>query len=586
MDYKLILFAAVTGLCSCSEKSERPNVLVVLADDQGYGDFSCHGNPVIKTPNLDIMHENSIRLTEFHVAPVSTPTRGEFLTGRDALNNGAWSWGYGREVIDPNVPTIANIFADAGYTTAHFGKWHLGDNYPFRPQDKGFQESIRFGGAATHQSADYWQNDNFDDFYKMYDGSIKQFKGYCTDVWFDLTMNFMSKCQDEKQPFFIYLPTNAAHSPQYVEERYSEPYKDQKLKGLPDFFGMISNLDENMGRLNDFLKKEGLYENTIVIYFTDNGGTTGVKLFNGNRRGHKHQFYDGGHRAACFVQWPAGGLLKSYDLEELTHSQDILPTLLDLCDIETSKELRESFDGFSLADAMRDKSAKLEDRKIVVQFSTLERPEYGVAAVLWKNWRLVHNNELYDIVNDPLQNHDISDENPDVMKQMQDHYAQWWEGNQYQANAFHRVIAGGDENPMTITCFDWTTPNSKFNRTQQSTIWQGQRMNGTWWLSAEEAGEYEIRLSRYPEEADCAISAAYPARQREFVKFDECVALPIKSVEMLINDTQYVANVGAEDRYISFKVTLPKGDFNLRTAFCDAAGEEICGAYYARIERL
>ena len=571
--------------CSGADKIERPNVIVILSDDQGYGDFSCHGNPVIKTPNLDKLHERSVRLTEFHVAPVSTPTRGELLTGRCAMHNGAWSWAYGQEVIDPNIPTIANAFAQAGYSTAHFGKWHLGDNYPFRPQDKGFEESIRLLGAASHQTPDYWQNDNFDDFYKLMSGESKQFEGFCTDVWFDMAMNHMKSCKESEKPFFIYLPLNAAHVPLYVEERYSAPYREYG-NAIAKFFGLIANIDENIGRLDSFLSQERLDENTIVIYMSDNGGTVGTNIYNGNRRGKKGHYYDGGHRAPCFIKWGGGELISPQDIGELTSVQDILPTLVDLCGIDVVDKRFAQIDGISLADRLTGKVEVLGSRKLVVQFSTQPKPKYGESAVLWDDWRMVANRELYNIKNDPCQQHDLAQEHPEILSQLQQYYKAWWATTLEQTSTFHRVIVGGAENPTAISCFDWTERTSNDNVTEQKTIWEGAKVNGMWYMKAAQAGEYRISLRRYPIEADCAISASYPATQREFAYFKECEPLPIAMAAITIGDQKLIKQVGSTDKEVVFNVTLAEGNFNLSSTFYDKSGEAICGAYYAYIEKL
>ena len=167
-----------------------PNVIIVMTDDQGYGDLSAHGNPILKTPNLDQLASQSIRLTDFHVAPMCTPTRGQLMSGRDALDNGAMNVSSGRAILRKTIPTMANFFAGAGYRTALFGKWHLGDNYPYRPQDRGFEETLTFPSSHMSSAPDYWNNDYFDDFYR-HNGQLQQYPGYSTDVFFAEAMEWM-----------------------------------------------------------------------------------------------------------------------------------------------------------------------------------------------------------------------------------------------------------------------------------------------------------------------------------------------------------------------------------------------------------
>jgi arylsulfatase A-like enzyme len=174
---------AVAGVFPRAALAVQPNVIVVMTDDQGYGDLAAHGNPVLKTPNLDQLASQSIRLTDFHVAPMCTPTRGQLMSGRDALANGAMNVGSGRAILRKSIPTMANFFANGGYRTGLFGKWHLGDTYPYRPQDRGFQETLTFQASYLSAIPDYWNNDYFDDFY-LYNGELRQYPGYCTDVFF------------------------------------------------------------------------------------------------------------------------------------------------------------------------------------------------------------------------------------------------------------------------------------------------------------------------------------------------------------------------------------------------------------------
>jgi arylsulfatase len=390
---------------------------VVLADDQGYGDFSCHGNPVLKTPNLDKLHGQSVRLTDYHVAPMCSPTRGQLMTGLDALHNGASSVSAGRSFIRRGIPTMAEIFAAAGYRTGHFGKWHLGDSYPNLPQQRGFQETVYHLGWGITSMADLWQNDCFDGRFR-HNGTLQQYKGYCTDVWFDLAMAYMKERHAKQEPFFVYLPTNAPHGPHWVAEKYKKPYEG---KGPAGFFGMIANLDENMGRLETFLTETKLRDNTIVIYFNDNGGTAGVKLYNAGMRGMKTQYYEGGHRAACFIRWPGGKLRAPCDLDAVTEVQDLLPTLIDLCGLPKPKEAK--FDGTSLAGYLRGTTDRLPERMLVVQYGPPpggQRPIRGEAAVMWNQWRLVKDKELYDIKADPAQAKDVAGQHPEIVKKLQD----------------------------------------------------------------------------------------------------------------------------------------------------------------------
>ena len=195
--------------------ADRPNVIIVITDDQGYGDLACHGNPVALTPNLDRLHDESVRFTDFHAAPMCTPTRGQLLTGLDAARNGALNVSSGRTLLRANLPTMADIFRDVGYRTGLFGKWHLGDNYPFRPQDRGFEETLWFPSTHINSLPDYWENDYFDDVYR-HNGRRERYEGYCTKVFFDEAMRWINNRVEAEEPFLAYLPTNAPHAPLWV----------------------------------------------------------------------------------------------------------------------------------------------------------------------------------------------------------------------------------------------------------------------------------------------------------------------------------------------------------------------------------
>ncbi len=558
-----------------SNPSKRPNVIIVLSDDQGYGDFSCHGNPVLRTPHLDRWHAQGIRLTDFHVAPMCTPTRGQLLTGCDALHTGASSVCAGRSFVRRGIPTLAELFAANGYRTGHFGKWHLGDSYPNLPHQRGFQESVYFLGWGITSMADLWQNDCFDGRFR-HNGELKQYKGYCTDVWFDLAMNWMKEGGENREPFFLYLPTNAAHGPCWVADKYKEPYKG---RGPAGFFGMIANLDENLGRLDAFLKANGLYDNTLVLFLNDNGGTAGVKLFNAGMRGHKTEYYEGGHRAACFLRWPAGGLRKPADLDALTEVQDLAPTLLELCGCKEKNKA--TFDGTSLASLLTGKTDVLPDRMLVVQYG--QKPTKWDGAVMWNKWRLVQGNELYDLGRDPGQKENVAVAHDGIVKKMRAHYEKWWAGVEPRLDDFSPIGIGSDkENPVCLSAADWA--NVYCDNMQN--LRQGVNRNGPWHLAVERAGEYEIALRRWPKEADAAISAGVPAFKAVDGGLPPGRALPIVRARLKIGKVDEAKPVVAGAKEIVFQVKLRAGARErMQTWFYDEDGKELCGAYFAYVRR-
>ncbi|MCX8038352.1 MAG: arylsulfatase [Candidatus Sumerlaeia bacterium] len=556
--------------------NRRPNVIILLTDDQGYGDMSCHGNPVLRTPNMDRLHAESVRLTDFHVAPMCTPTRSQLLTGLDALHNAASSVCAGRSMIRPGIPTMAEIFRDHGYRTALFGKWHLGDSYPNLPHFKGFEESVYHLGWGITSMADLWENDYFDGRFR-HNGVLKQYKGYCTDVWFDLSMNWIRERAAKNEPFFLYLPTNAPHGPHWVPQKYAEPYRG---KGPAEFFGMIANIDENLGRLQECLKATGQWDNTIFIFMNDNGGTAGVKIYNAGMRASKTQYYDGGHRAACFVRWPAGALRPVGDVDVLTQVQDILPTLMDLCGLKKPDSAQ--FDGISLAGLLRGATNTLPDRMCVVQYG--QEPKKWECAVLWNKWRLVRGEELYDLKTDFGQKTNVAAQNPDVLKKMRDYYERWWAGVEPRLYDFVPIIVGADqENPVTLSAADWANVYCDNMRNLR----EGLNRNSQWHILAAKDGQYEIGLRRWPKEADAPIAAGVPAFKAVAGELPEGKALPIVKARLKIGDVlDETKPVAAGDKEIRFSVALKAGTkTEMQSWFYDANGGQLCGAYFAYVTR-
>ncbi len=561
--------------------ARRPNVIIVLTDDQGYGDLSCHGNPALKTPNLDRLYAESVRLTDYHVAPMCTPTRSQLMTGCDALRNCAMNVSSGRTLLRTDMPTMADVFAASGYSTGLFGKWHLGDSYPYRPQDRGFQESVWFPSSHIGSCSDYWNNDYYGDTYRRH-GRLQRYEGYCTDVFFNEAMEWMGKRHAAGEPFFACIPTNTPHGPLFVPESYRQPYA--KLPpALASFFGMIANIDENMGRLEKMLVETGMKENTILIFQSDNGGTAGVRFYNAGLRAGKVTLWDGGHRTPFFLRWPAGGIRHGRDIEELTEVQDLLPTLIDLCGLK--RPAGADFDGVSLAGLLRGERERLEDRMLVVQFSRMNvgRPQWGDAAVLWRKWRLVSGTELYDVASDPAQARNVIREHPDVAARMRKHSDQWWREVEPRLDSFLPTHIGAEaEDPVLVSPTEWA--DSFLDQSTQ--VRAGVRRNGLWHLQVEHAGGYEFALSRWPRELGLPMRAPAPPHQGECGQYAAGAALPIARAELRIAGRAMESPVGPGDREAVFKIQLGEGRTTMQTFFYDEQGRELCGAYYVYARRL
>ena len=558
----------------------RPNVIVILSDDQGYGDLSAHGNPRLKTPNLDRLHGESVRLTDFHVAPMCTPTRAQLMTGRDCLTTAAMNVSSGRTLLRRDLPTMPEIFAANGYKTGIFGKWHLGDTYPYRPEDRGFQEAVWFPSSHVGSASDAWNNDYFNDRYR-HNGKLEQYKGYCTDVFFGEAMKWIRERAAGREPFFAYIPTNAPHGPLFVEEKYREMYKDLP-RNVASFFGMIANLDENLGRLEALLSEAGLRDNTLIVFMTDNGGTAGVDFFNARMRGRKIGLWEGGHRVPCFLRWPKAGLGGGREIKGLTAIQDLLPTFIDLCGLKAPVAAK--FDGVNIRPLLR-AQGPIPDRKLVVQFSRMGvgRPQFGDACVLWKKWRLVTNDRLYDVAADPAQQNDVIAKHPDVAASMRDHYARWWKEVEPRLDSFLPVHIGSDkENPVLLSPTEWA--DSFLDQAVQ--IRRGEPRNGFWHVMVEEGGEYRFKLRRWPKEVAVPMRAGIPAHKGEDGVYPAGVALPVAKVRMVAGTRELAQDVGAEEEEAVFTLPLAEGWMKLQTWLCDRDGRELSGAYFVYAERI
>ena len=562
---------------------DKPNVIFVLTDDQGYGDLSRLGNPVLQTPALDKLHDESVRFTDYHVCPVCTPTRGELMTGRDALRNCATFVCMGRTLLRADLPTMPDIFADNGYHTGHFGKWHLGDNYPYRPQDRGFQETIWHPAFGLTSAPDYFGNDYFDDHYRHRD-DIEQYKGYCTDVWFTEATSWIDRCRRSNTPFFAYIATNAPHGPLWVPDHYRQPYLGEVKRDEASFFGMIACIDENMARLDEYLRSSGLYDNTICIFMTDNGTATGDAVYNAGMRGRKASLYDGGHRVPFYLRWPEAEIGRR-DITGLTRSTDVLPTLIDLCDLHMDDGVE--FDGISLAGILRGEEQNLRDRMTVVQYGhTNEHIEFGKTgkeggAVLWGSWRLVYGKELFDIATDPGQKTDVAERFPDVVARMKGFYDQWWDGVGDNLETYQPIIIGSKrENPIRLCSADWAWVYVD----NQSNLRGCVMDSGTWHVETAREGRYTMSLRRWPAESGLGIAAPAPL----FVGVDGTIpegkALPVSSAWIQAGKNEQTRPVPEGAKEVTFRMNLGKGPQSIKSWWIDEDENRLAGAYYLTAE--
>jgi len=446
-----VLSAAFSVGVSLQGTQEPPNFVVILADDLGYGDVGFTGNDIVSTPNMDRLASEGTQLSSFYVSPVCAPTRAGFLTGRYHRRTGVIGVVEGREFMTDAETTLAELLKDAGYATGIFGKWHLGENYPWTPRGQGFDEFIGFLQGSS----------NYFDVELVNKGVPYPTKGYLTDVLTDLAIDFLERRQDK--PFFLYLPYSAPHTPLEVPDRYVAPYAHLEEK-TAKLYGMIESLDENLGRLLGALERTGLDENTIVICFSDNGPIyTGAgqptvpNRFNANLRGAKFEIFEGGVRVPMLVRLPQGE--GAGEVIELPASHiDLLPTILDFAEVEVPESL--GVDGVSLRPALEGEGAQfLSERTLFMYYpgereqriGSWEKPFPGGTATRWP-YKLVNGRELYNLAEDPSETRNLATVYPEILTELTASFEGFWDEVRAENPSYPRVPVGhAEENPSHLT---------------------------------------------------------------------------------------------------------------------------------------
>jgi arylsulfatase A-like enzyme len=505
------LFALLTLVFASSAHAERPNVLVVITDDQGFGDLGVHGNPVLKTPTLDAFAKESVWLKNFTVSPVCSPTRSALLTGQYNYRTGVVDTFIGRSLMRPDVPTLPEQLATAGYRTGLFGKWHLGDNYPLRPEDRGFGTTLWSHGGGLAQPSDHPDLDPktayFDPILTRNGKEVKT-KGYCTDVFTDAAVEFLTA--DPSKPFFAYVAYNAPHGPFQVPDADAAPYRKLDLSAaafpkvgqpwtgpktntqdIAAAYGMIANLDANFGRLLKALDEKKLAENTVVIFLTDNG--PGGTRFNSGLRNRKGTVYEGGLRVPCYVRWPKN-FPAGHAVDVPTAHIDVTPTLLALAEAKPVGPV----DGRDLSPLLRDEKAEWPGRTIFSQWHRGDAPEkYRAFSARGPRYKLVQaagvqpgdkwqpKYELFDIPADPFEQTDLAAKLPDEVAKLKAEYEAWFADVTKKGFDPVRSYIGSEKAPFVrLTRQDWR--GEKAGWTPDSV--------GQWEVFVERAGAYEFTL--------------------------------------------------------------------------------------------
>ena len=501
----VVMFSSVTKAAEVS----RPNIVVIMPDDQGYGDHGVTGNSVIRTPNIDALAQDSASMSDFYVCPVCSPTRASLMTGRYHYRTRVVDTFKGRSMMEPEEVTVAEVLQNAGYATGIFGKWHLGDNYPLRPDDQGFDESyIHRGGGLAQPSEPIENNRRYTNPILFENGKQIETEGYCTDLYFDAAIRFIDRCKQEGKPFFVYLPTNAPHGPYHdVPQELYEYYKTVDLKSimvgkrgnvdqLARIAAMIENVDQNIGKLDQHLKEQGLFDNTMVVYLVDNGPNS--MRFAGPFRGMKATVHEGGIRSPFFVRWPKR-LRPGTVSDRIAAHIDLLPTIADAAGVKVPGNA--NVDGRSLLPLLEGKSPDWPDRHIVLQVHRGDEPvRYHHMAVRNQRWKLVHPSgfgqekmpegvpfELYDMASDQAEKVNLAESKPEKLEAMLKAYDVWFDDvSNTRTDNYDppRMVIGSDNELVSaLTLQDWRVSDSA-----------GWGESGVWLVNVERPATFDAEL--------------------------------------------------------------------------------------------
>ncbi|MEC9477187.1 MAG: sulfatase-like hydrolase/transferase [Planctomycetota bacterium] len=566
-------------------RSTRPNVIIVMTDDQGYGDLGFNGNPVIKTPNLDAMARESARLEPFYVCPVCTPTRASLMTGRSHQRTRAIDTYIGRAMMDPSEVTIAEILRDAGYATGIFGKWHLGDCYPMRPGDQGFEKSLIHRGGGIGQPSDPVGGERkYTDPILIDNGIPRQMKGYCTDIYFDEALKFAARSHKKDKPFLAVITDNCPHGPWHdvpAEELALYEGVDLSADAFPQdegaplkgkwnqdqvrrSYAMITNIDENMGKMIEKIDAMGIGEETLIIFFCDNG-PEGRRFVSGYR-GSKSSTLEGGVRSPFFARWP-GTLITGAVTGTPAAVYDVLPTVLAACSVPVPQGLE--IDGTSFLLEMKGAKVKRKPRTVVIQAHRGDQPvRYHNFMVRARNWKLVHPSafwndtfegepdfQLYNMERDPYELEDVSESNPQIVQRLLTHYEKWFEDVSAEREdpwAPPRIVIGTEHEKKTVlTRQDWRHTHGR--------PW-ARDSRGQWHVTIADEGPYQI---------DCR----FAPRAEPGV------------VTLVCGDLVIAQSLLPTTRNCRFgEVVLPEGDVELEIHITH--GEQIRGIRQADIQKI
>ncbi len=453
----IVVFILFIFTACNSQKTEVPNIILVMTDDQGYGDVSAHGSPDVLTPFMDKLKSQGISLEDFQASPTCSPTRSAIMTARHPFKNGITHTILERERMTLEATILPQVMKRGGYVSGIFGKWHLGDEAEYQPGNRGFDEVFIHGAGGIGQAypgscADAPGNSYFDPVVR-HNGVFVKTKGFCTDVFFARAMSWIEEKSQNDKPFLVYLTTNAPHGPFLAPDHYKKKFKEKGYsENAQGFYGMVENIDDNLGLLMQKIEDCGIAENTVLIFMSDNGKTGGSrsngKAYNAGMKGYKGSVNEGGTRVPFFIRWP-GKFKAGRAVDAMQNHYDILPTLADIAGIDISD--LNNIDGQSFLPYLVDEAYQGEDRYRffhtgrwplnpenvngveikdfwvgTAESSNPENHKYKNCAVRNERFRFVNNAELYDLFNDPGETTNVAWQHPEIVTQMREAYNRWW----------------------------------------------------------------------------------------------------------------------------------------------------------------
>lgn len=576
--------ASTPGARSAERPKPPKGVIVIVTDDQGYGDFGFHGNPVIRTPHLDTLAKGSARLPTFYVNPVCAPTRASLMTGRFAYRTRVLDTYIGRAMMEPDEVTIAETLRDAGFATGIFGKWHLGDSYPLRPQDQGFDEVLVHRGGGIGQPSDpIGAEGRYTDPVLMHNGEEELQYGYCTRVYFDSARKWIREQASNDKPFFAYIPTNAPHGPfhdvpagwlasnrerdlspgAFPDEGYPLPKKHNESR-LGDIFAMIEDIDENVGRLIKDLRQQELLDDTLILFMVDNGPNS--RRYVGGFRGMKSDVFEGGIRSPFFAHWPAA-FTPGDTVDRIGAHIDVMPTILDACGVKPRSQA--AMDGRSLMPLLTREAIDEDwsERPMFIQVHRGDEPlRYHHFMARQGPWKLVHPTgfreakkidlafQLYNLAEDPFEQNDLAAQHPDRVEHLRALYDAWLDdvsSTRPDNYAPPRIHLGTDAEPTTVlTRQDW-------RRDSDDGGWSPRSL-GHWEVEVTRSGRYRIEI----------VPRKKPAADRFVLR---------------IGDSHWRGLVRPGERVVVENVRLPAGPASLEVELWDDSG--VFGAHQVFVSR-